>query len=174
MEVQKPLKNDHILAIPLKEDHFEALFTVASDPLIWDQHPNKNRYQKTEFQNFFKGAIDSGGGYIVFDTEGAKPIGSSRYYDWDPKERSIKIGYTFFSRENWGKNNNQQLKTLMLDHAFTFADKVIFHIGAVNFRSQKSIEKLPVKKVGEEVVEYFGEAPKLNFVYEIEKKDWKV
>lgn len=174
MDLQISLENDHILARPLKEDDFEMLYQVASDPLIWDQHPNPNRYQKTEFQNFFKGAIESGGAYIVFDKENGEAIGSSRYYGWNPADKSILIGYTFFSRKFWGKNKNHDLKTLMLEHAFTFAEKVIFHIGANNIRSQKSIEKLPVHKVGEEIVEYYGETAKLNIVYEIEKQDWKI
>ena len=174
MDLQVPLENEHILARPLKEDDFEMLYKVAADPLIWDQHPNPNRYQKKEFQIFFKGAIESGGGYIVFDKESGEAIGSSRYYGWNPIDKSILIGYTFFSRAHWGKNNNRNLKILMLDHAFTFANKVIFHIGATNIRSQKSIEKLPAHKVGEEIVKYYGETPKLNFVYEIEKKNWEI
>lgn len=173
MDLQPILENDFMIARPLKETDFEELFNVASDPLIWDQHPNKNRYKRPEFQNFFKGAMESGGAYIVFNKETGEAIGSSRFYGWNPEARSIEIGYTFFSRENWGKNNNRYLKMLMLDHAFTFADKVIFHIGATNFRSKKSIEKLTARKVGEMIVEYYGEAPKLNFVYEIEKKDWE-
>lgn len=173
MDLQIQLENNQILARPLKEEDFEILYKVASDPLIWDQHPNKNRYQRKEFENFFKGAIESGGAYIVFNKESGEAIGSSRFYNWNPEDKSILIGYTFFSRDQWGKNNNRYLKTLMLDHAFTFAEKIIFHIGATSLRSQKSIVKTGARKVGEEVVEYFGEAPKLNYVYEIEKKDWK-
>ena len=173
MDLQPTLENDFIISRPLKETDFDQLFKAASDPLIWDQHPNKNRYKKSEFQTFFRGAIESGGAYIIYKKETGEAIGSSRFYGWKEEDASIEIGYTFFSRENWGKKYNLYLKTLMLDHAFTFADKVIFHIGATNFRSQKSIEKLPARKVGEMIVEYFGEAPKLNFVYEIEKKDWK-
>lgn len=173
MDLQITLENDQILARPLKEEDFEMLYKVASDPMIWDQHPNPNRYQRKEFQNFFEGAIKSGGGYIVFTKKSGEAIGSSRYYGWNPEDKSILIGYTFFSRNHWGKNNNRYLKTLMLNHAFTFAEKVIFHIGASSVRSQHSIVKLGARKVGEEIIEYFGEAPKLNFVYEIEKKDWE-
>lgn len=172
MDLQPILENEFILAQPLKETDFMELFSIASDPLIWNQHPNKNRYREKEFKNFFKGAIESGGAYIVYNKATGKAIGSSRFYGWNPTDRSIEIGYTFFSRESWGKNNNHSLKTLMLNHAFTFAEKVIFHIGAANFRSQKSIEKLPVQKVGEIMIEYYGEEPKLNFVYEIQKNDW--
>ena len=33
------------------ESDFEALYTVASDPLIWQQHPESLRYQKENFRS---------------------------------------------------------------------------------------------------------------------------
>jgi RimJ/RimL family protein N-acetyltransferase len=57
----------------------------------------------------------------------------------------------------------------MLDYAFKQADKVYFHIGAFNIRSQKAIEKIGAIKVDEFDVEYYGEDSKLNFVYLIQK-----
>ena len=50
------LEGDKIRLIPLSEDHFEALYAVAADPLLWEQHPNPNRYQRTDFEIYFKGA----------------------------------------------------------------------------------------------------------------------
>ena len=44
------LHNDTIMLVPLKETDFEELYSVASDPLIWEQHPNKLRYQRDVFQ----------------------------------------------------------------------------------------------------------------------------
>jgi hypothetical protein len=35
-------------------------------PLIWEQHPSKTRYQKSEiFQNYFKGAMEKLGGSLI-------------------------------------------------------------------------------------------------------------
>jgi hypothetical protein len=48
------LENEVIKLIPLHEDHFEALYKVASDPLIWEQHPVKDRYQKDVLSLFLK------------------------------------------------------------------------------------------------------------------------
>ena len=173
MTLQPILENEQIVARPLKEDDFETLYKVASDPLIWDQHPNKNRYQRAEFRIFFQGAMASKGAFLVLDKKTGEVIGSSRFYDWDEHSGTLLIGYTFFSRNYWGNNYNHSLKRLMIDHAFTFAKKVVFHIGAQNYRSQRSIEKLNAVKTGEIEVEYFGEPAKLNFTYEIEKKDWQ-
>lgn len=163
------LKNELIHLVPLKESDFEELYAVANDKLLWEQHPNKLRYQRDVFENFFEGAMLSGGAFIIRDNTSNEVVGSSRYYDYNPKDKSILIGYTFIGRKFWGKDYNKYLKKLMLDHAFQYVDKVYFHIGAFNIRSQKAIEKIGAIKIDEFEVEYFGEDSKLNFVYLIEK-----
>ena len=147
--------------------HFNELYAAASDPLIWEQHPNPNRYQKEVFESFFEGALESGGAFIVRDVDTGIALGSSRFYDYKPLDHEIKIGYTFFTRDCWGKGINKQVKTLMLNYAFIYIEKVVFHIGAQNIRSQIAIEKLGAKKVSEEMVAYYNEPDRLNFVYEM-------
>ena len=172
-ELQTTLENEVVKIKPLKSEDFELLFSIASDPEIWEQHPNKDRYKREVFENFFKGAIESKGAFLVFDNQSGKAIGSSRFYDFNPETKSIAIGYTFLAKDHWGTTFNKALKSLMLNHAFQFVDHVIFHIGASNIRSQKAIEKLGAKKVREILVEYYGEPEKLNFEYEITKEDWE-
>jgi len=171
-DLQPTLEDDLIKIVPLKETDFEAVFAVASDPLLWEQHPNKDRYQREVFQNFFKGAIESHGAFIVYEKETGEIVGSSRYYDLNEANRSVAIGYTFVGRKFWGKGHNRSLKTLMLNYAFRFVDKVILHIGATNFRSQKAAEKLGAIKTGEFEVAYYGEPVKPNFIYQIDKTKW--
>lgn len=171
-ELQPTLENEFIKIQPLKETDFELLFNIASDPLIWKQHPNPDRYKRTVFETFFKGAMESGAAFLVFDKQSNQAIGSSRYYLIDTFEKSIAIGYTFLAKDHWGGLFNPALKSLMLNHAFTFFDKVILHIGANNIRSQKATEKLGARKIAEIEMEYYGEANRLNFVYQIEKEVW--
>jgi RimJ/RimL family protein N-acetyltransferase len=168
MNLQPNHLSNHLVRLePLQPVHFEELYLVASDPLIWEQHPNPNRYQKEVFESFFEGALASGGAFIVRDADTGKALGSTRFYDLKPLDNEIKIGYTFFSRDCWGKGINRQVKTLLLNYAFIYIEKVIFHIGAQNIRSQIAIEKLGAKKVSEEMVAYYNEPDRLNFVYEI-------
>ncbi|WP_162126945.1 GNAT family N-acetyltransferase [Flavobacterium phycosphaerae] len=163
------LHNEQIRLVPLQENDFEVLYAVASDPLVWEQHPNKLRYQRDVFQNYFEGALMSEGAFLIRDTNTHEVVGSSRFYDYDEKEHSVLIGYTFIGRKFWGTGHNKALKKLMLDYAFRYVDKVYFHIGAFNIRSQKAIEKIGAIKVDEFEVEYYGEDSKLNFVYLITK-----
>lgn len=171
-ELQPVLENDIIRIDPLKEDDFEKLYAVASDPMIWEQHPNKDRYLREVFETFFKGAIESKGAFVVIDKRTGSPIGSTRYYGYDKDYSSVSIGYTFLARDHWGTTYNRALKTLMLDHAFKFVSKVYFHIGAVNIRSQKAILKLGAEKIDEVEMEYYGEEKKLNYVYQIGDEQW--
>lgn len=170
--LQPVLENELIRAVPLKESDLYALYEAANDPLIWEQHPNKNRWQLEEFENYFKGAIESGGAFLVTDAATGEVIGSSRYVK-DTEQDILSIGYTFFKRSHWGGGYNRALKTLMLNYAFLFVDTVYFYIGAVNKRSQIAITRIGAKKIREEETAYYGEAPKLDYVYAIEKKDWQ-
>ena len=169
MNVQATLENENVKLVPLNPNDLEELFSVASDPKIWEQHPNKNRYQREVFEKFFQGAIESKGAFIIMDKSSNEVAGSTRFYDYNPKENSIFIGYTFYATKFWGSKLNPQVKKLMLDYIFQFVDKVNFHVGKDNIRSQKAMEKLGAKKVDEVNVAYFGEPEKLNVVFEIDK-----
>ena len=98
--LQPTLQNEFVKIQPLKESDFEALYAVASDPLIWEQHPNKDRYKREVFENFFKGAMESRGAFLVFDQQSNQVIGSCRFYEWHPEKRTVAIGYTFFGRDD--------------------------------------------------------------------------
>jgi RimJ/RimL family protein N-acetyltransferase len=170
--LQPTLQNNLVMATPLQPDDFDRLYAAANDPLIWEQHPNTNRWQLEAFTNYFKGAIESGGAFLVSDAQTGEVIGSSRYSDWVPETSTVSIGYTFFIRRCWGGGYNYALKQLMLDHIFQFVENVTFYIGAVNKRSQVSIERFGATKIDEVEMAYFGEPSKLNFVYRITRKQW--
>jgi len=167
--LQPILANEFVRLEPLQVKDFEKLFSVASDPLIWEQHPNKDRYKREVFEVFLKGAIESKGAFIIYDVKTNEAIGSSRYYDLNTEESTIAIGYTFFARSHWGGTFNRAAKKLMMAHAFKYVNSVHFHIGAINLRSQKAIEKLGATKIGEVEMEYYDETSKLNFIYTITK-----
>jgi RimJ/RimL family protein N-acetyltransferase len=171
-ELQPRLQNDLIRLEPLRAGDFEDLYAVASDPLIWEQHPSRDRYQRPVFENFFKGAMDSGGAFRVIDTINGELIGSSRYSNYEEAKRQIDIGYTFIARSRWARHYNLALKTLMLDHAFKYVDRVIFKVGINNWRSRKAMEKLGGLYIGEESVSYSGEPSHPNVIFKIDAADW--
>ena len=165
LPVNYTLQDEQVILRPLVAEDLDVLYVVASDPLIWEQHPNPDRYRRDVFEKFFEGAITSQGAFMILDASTGEPIGSSRFYDHFPDAGEVKIGYTFFARKCWGGGFNTAAKQLMTAHAFQWVERIIFHIGAGNLRSQIAIGRIGAQKIGEEDVAYYGEATKQNFVY---------
>lgn len=147
-ELQPTLKGQLLELRPLRDEAFPALFAVASDPLIWEQHPANDRYREDVFRKFFREALDSGGALIAIDSKDGRVIGSSRFHGYDPEKRVIEIGWTFLARSHWGGLYNGEMKRLMLCHAFRFVDRVAFLIGPQNLRSLRAIEKIGGVRAG--------------------------
>ena len=127
---------------PLRPDDWAALFAVASDPLIWEQHPESDRYKEDVFRQFFADALNSGGALVVIDRATGQIIGSSRYHGFDATESVVEIGWTFLARRYWGGRYNGEMKRLMLEHALQTVDRVLFIIGPENRRSRRAVEKI--------------------------------
>ena len=137
-DLQPVLQGEFVSLRPLRSEDFPSLYAVASDPLIWEQHPSPDRYKEEVFNLFFREALDSGGALLAIDAKDGQVIGS----------REIEIGWTFLARSHWGGVYNGEMKRLMLQHAFRFVDTVVFLIGPQNLRSQKAIEKLGGVRAG--------------------------
>jgi RimJ/RimL family protein N-acetyltransferase len=147
-ELQPQLRGELLSLRPLVADDFAALYAVASDPLIWEQHPQPDRYQEVVFRGFFRDALASGGALIASDNRSGAIIGSSRFNAFNELAREIEIGWTFLARSHWGGRYNSEMKQLMLRHAAHFVDKVLFIIGSNNRRSQRAVEKLGGARTG--------------------------
>ncbi|MFM8741917.1 MAG: GNAT family N-acetyltransferase [Cytophagales bacterium] len=167
------LRDKLIRLVPLHAQHFEALFAAASDPLIWEQHPTKDRYKREVFQQFFDSAIAGKAAFLVLELDTNKVIGSSRYYDYNGKQKSVAIGYTFLTRHYWGGRYNHSLKKLMMDYAFESVDAIIFHIGECNLRSQVATQRLGAQKLNHVEEIRNGQQLVRNLVYQLTKSQWQ-
>ena len=162
-DLQPTLKGRLLELRPLRPEDYPDLFAVASDPLIWEQHPSKDRYQEKVFRVFFGEALQSGGALLASDAQDGRVIGSSRFSGYDREKREIEIGWTFLARSHWGGVFNREMKQLMLQHAFRFVDSVIFLVGPQNLRSQRAVEKIGGVRVGSRP----DAAGRLSFVYQL-------
>lgn len=162
-ELQPTLKGELLELRPLRPEDFHDLYAVASDPLIWEQHPASDRYQVDVFKGFFREALESGGALIAIDAQNGRIIGSSRFHAYNPEKSEIEIGWTFLARAYWGGAYNGEMKQLMLRHAFQFVKSVILIVGVQNFRSQKAVEKIGGVRVGSRIDARGRE----NFIYQI-------
>src|SRR5215470_1879204 len=131
-DLQPILKGELLELRPLRAEDFQDLYAVASDPLIWEQHPIKDRYKEEVFKGFFREALESGGALIAIDSKDGHVVGSSRFHGFDEEKSEIEVGWTFLARSRWGGIYNGEMKRLMLHHAFRFVNRVIFLVGPQN------------------------------------------
>ncbi|MCP9957631.1 MULTISPECIES: GNAT family N-acetyltransferase [Streptomyces] len=147
-EFQPTLVGELVEVRPLRAEDFDGLHAVASDPLLWEQHPYPDRHREEVFRAFFEDGLASGGALAVVDRADGRLIGSSRYDGYDPERGEVEIGWTFVARSHWGGAYNGELKRLMLGHAFRFVDAVRFRVGTDNLRSRRAVERLGARLVG--------------------------
>ncbi|GAB5349775.1 GNAT family N-acetyltransferase [Alteriqipengyuania sp. 357] len=180
---QPVLEGDRYQLRPLAGDDWDALYAIASDPGVWEQHPMTDRWQEDVFRAFFDDALAKGGALAIVDKgkidsgEGAI-IGSSRFQalksaEEDEEEQSwVEIGWTFLSRSYWGKGANREVKRLMLAHALASVERVDFRVGEANWRSRIALEKIgAIRTRRTELSKHRGKRV-LHIVYAITRADF--
>lgn len=161
--LQPHLKGTTLLVSPLQESDREPLYEMAQDPTLWEQHPDRYRYRRDRYEVFFDGAMASGGALIARRHDTGQVVAASRYYEWNSYAQEVAIGYTVIRKSHWGDGTNTELKHLMLNHAFTWANAVWFHVAADNYRSRRAVEKLGAENAFEGEKEMAGIA--VPYVY---------
>lgn len=161
-DLQPTLRGELVELRPLRAEDFDALYAIASDPLIWEQHPERERYREDVFRRFFDEAMESGGAFLILDRASGEVLGSTRYFGYDPEKSEVEIGWTFLARSHWGGRYNGEMKKLMLKHAFQFVERVVFLVGPHNLRSRKAVERIGAVETGTRVA-----SGRESIVYEI-------
>ncbi|MFC4892193.1 GNAT family N-acetyltransferase [Pseudofrancisella aestuarii] len=164
MNFKISLSSEYVRLTQMKKEHFADLYKVASDPKIWEQHFDE-RWKPDVFQKYFDvGLANKEGCFVIIDLKKNQIMGSTRFYTYDPKDQSVKIGYTFISAEYWGSGINRSIKKLMLDYSFQYLDKVLFDVWEYNYRSQKAVEKLGALKIDTD--------KEGKFLYQLNREQW--
>jgi N-acetyltransferase len=169
--LQPTLENELLLLRPLQEADFENLFKVASDPLIWEQHPAKDRRDREGFTVFFDHGIAAKSAFAVIDKKTGEIIGTSRYNAVPETENAIEIGWTFLARAYWGGTYNQSMKKLMMDYAFQYVDNILFFINEKNWRSRKAVEKIWGVRIVALEGKMIDPRSSVGVVYKVSKKE---
>jgi RimJ/RimL family protein N-acetyltransferase len=173
MDRQPVLDGERLYLRPLSEADWPALWAVASDRELWAVHPSHNRWQEPVFRQFFEEALAKGGALAIVDRASGDVIGSSRLQYCDRFDGDVlEIGWSFLSRDYWGKGHNAEFKRLMLDHAFKSVDRVVFRVGADNAISRKAMANIGGRLTGETYVEERAGRPVEHIVYEITRESF--
>lgn len=141
-DFQPTLTGAFIAMRPFSDGDFEALYSVASDPLIWEVHPIPERHQRAIFRANMDEALSDKGGLVAIARATGTIVGFSRYSQLYVGEAEMEIGWTFLSRQLWGGQHNRDMKRIMLTHALASFPRVIFRVGRDNVRSRRAMEKI--------------------------------
>ena len=137
------LQTEQFSLEPLTSNDFDALYALASDPKLWEQHLEADRWKRFKFQRFFQGGLANDlGCFVMREKRSGRPAGSSRFYGYDEVDWCMSISYAFSARELWGTSANREKKEAMLLRAVTVVDRVFFDIGPQNFRFIAAVKKL--------------------------------
>ena len=142
MNRQPTLVGKLVEARPLVKEDFVGLHAAAADPLLWGQHPDKDRWREDIFRAYFDDHLSSGGALAIVELASGALIGATRYDNFDPEQSEVEIGWTFLARPYWGGAYNADLKRIMLEHAFKSVHTVVFLVDENNRRSRRAVEKL--------------------------------
>jgi RimJ/RimL family protein N-acetyltransferase len=172
MDRQPVLEGERLLLRPLTENDRSAFVAAAGDPLIWEQHPDANRWRDLECNAWFDGALAEAGALAVIEKEKGQLVGSSRFQTLDFGPEAAVIGSTFLVRRLWGSGANREMKRLMVAHALAFRPRAWFLIGEHNWRSRKAMEAIGGRLTEETYTMQIGSGPALHVVFEITRADF--
>ncbi len=171
MDRQPTLEDEAVLLRPLREEDREALYAIASDPMVWEQHPIHDRWRREVFDAFFDEGLTSGGALAVVDKARDRIVGSTRFGRPDPDEGgSVEIGWTYLERAQWGKGTNPAIKRLMLAHAFAQVALVEFRVGDTNWRSRYALEAIGAERSKRYELEKYQGKRVVHLVYELNRE----
>jgi len=149
----KKLKDQHVRLALFSDEHIPALQKKAQDKRIWkfhrEQFDNPEVFKSVRLAKAKRDiAKKTRCKFVIYYKD--EIVGASSYYDIDLKHLTMKIGYTWFHPDHWGKGINQTVKNLMLKYAFEELKfkRVAFSIDSENTPSRNAIEKLGIPLEG--------------------------
>lgn len=151
---QPVLEGSRVLLRPMQRGDGAAIVDAASDGRLWELFyttiPSADEiggYLETAFAERDYGRAMP---FVVVDKEQSRVVGATRYMRMSAKARRLEIGTTFYARSVQRTHVNSEAKLLLLTHAFEVmaCNCVQLRTDALNFQSQRAIERLGAKKDG--------------------------
>ncbi len=177
------LSGNHVYLEQLQEKHVPAIKPLIKDPRLWEFTRTFliNDTFDEQFERYMAMAFDPKGmgnqySFVIFRKDTHEIIGMTRYYFYEPKDKRVAIGFTWYVPEVWGQVYNKECKLLLLQYAFETLDlnRVEFHVAHENIRSQKAMIKIGAVQEG--VLRNYAIQPdgsiRHTFVFSIIKEEW--
>jgi len=148
------LEGEIVVLEPLQRRHEEELRAVGADAEIWRWMP-VHGHEPDAFTGWLEMTLKAAeegheAPFAIVLRETGQVVGSTRYLSLRPEHRGLEIGYTWHSREVWGRGANIEAKYLLLEHAFEHVGcmRVEFKTDARNERARAALAALPARFEG--------------------------
>ncbi|MES2933610.1 MAG: GNAT family protein [Pseudomonadota bacterium] len=148
------LSGQHASLEPLLQDHLEGIKAAAADGQLWNLF-----YTSVPSADMTQAWLDTAHrmrdeqGALVFavrDQRTNNIVGSTRFWNVDPVNRRLEIGYTWYAESAHRTGINTECKLMLLTHAFEVLNCIAVELCTdwFNHRSQAAIERLGAKRDG--------------------------
>jgi len=149
------LEDEKVLLRPLKQSDIELLLPFAfNEPDTWQYSQTSARGEKGMNAYLQTALVNRTAGkeypFIVFDKTNGAYAGSTRFYDIQPQNNMLQLGYTWYGEKFRGTGLNKHCKYLLLQFAFEQLNmyRVEFRADARNERSIAAMKSIGCKPEG--------------------------
>jgi len=146
---QYRLEDERVLLRPLNVTDDEHLLPFALHEQETWQYSHQAAFGADGLSEYISSALAgrvTGKEYpfIVYDKKTVKYAGSTRFYDIQPQNSSLQLGYTWYGKDFRGTGLNKHCKFLLLQFAFEELDmeRVEFRADARNERSIAAMKSI--------------------------------
>lgn len=143
------LEDERVILRPLQESDIQHLLPYAiNEPDTW-KYSGISAHGEERMKAYIQAALDgrkTGNQYafIVFDKQTQEYAGSTRFYDIQPGNQMLQLGYTWYGDKFRGTGLNKHCKFLLLQFAIEKLDmyRVEFRADARNERSIAAMKSI--------------------------------
>jgi RimJ/RimL family protein N-acetyltransferase len=146
------LSGDKLRLEPLSQDHAQGLYNRGRAAADWAYMPRSCFIDLADTRQWIDEALQAPAqlSFAIVESGKNKAVGSTRYLNIRPEDRSLEIGWTWLGQEWQRTGVNTQVKLLLLSHAFERLGcvRVEFKTDARNARSQRALERMGATREG--------------------------
>ena len=152
--VSPVLEGGHVILRPMVRANGQAIVAAASYGKLWELFYTAVPSSETIAAYLDNAEAEIGYGrampFVVVDKVSDKIVGATRYMRMKRDAKRLEIGTTFYAGSAQRTPINSETKLLLLTHAFEVMGCmcVQFRTDALNFPSQRAIERLGAKRDG--------------------------
>ena len=148
------LENSRVRLRPLEAADFEELKLIAFDPDIWQYTITRadDALSLAAYIAAAEQARQAGQRYpfVIIDRASGRLAGSTSYYNIDPDNQKLSVGYTWMGAEFQRTGLNRAAKHLLLGYAFDQlgCERVELETDSRNHKSQTAMRRMGATEEG--------------------------